>query len=420
MTYDKPSHAALRNKWLVENPLTRFDGYRWLRYVDNYWQPIHTGFIEQEIDRLVCDSEGEGIKPTDSLINSVLGMARKRSFINPALLDAQPEYLPCQNGVLHLPTRILYPHSPDYYITSLLPYPYDPVATAPRWQHAIHTTHTEAVISLFQEFSGYCTTTDTKQETALWLHGPRGSGKSTFIQGLQTMLGHRAGLLGLGEIRRSRFALCNIPGKTLLFATEQPTSADETMNVVNRIISGEHITVEEKYKNAFEIIPRAKICWAMNSLPTINDVNDGIFRRVRIIEFEKRTGEIIPEIKEEIGREGAGILNWSLLGLDRLTRRNAFELPESVLNATRDYEQNSDMVALFVGECCEVDPEYKEQSGALLAAYRNWCTDRRLDRSAIKSHVALAEDWKRLGFSKSVVGKVAFWHGLRLTYPPHL
>jgi hypothetical protein len=38
------------------------------------------------------------------------------------------------------------------------------------------------------------------------------------------MLGDKHGVLGLGEIESSRFALSRIPGKTLLVSTEQPSS----------------------------------------------------------------------------------------------------------------------------------------------------------------------------------------------------
>ena len=53
--------------------------------------------------------------------------------------------------------------------------------------------------SFLQEFAGYCLTTDTAHEIAVWLHGPPGSGESTFIEGLKGMLGPRAGLLGLAD-----------------------------------------------------------------------------------------------------------------------------------------------------------------------------------------------------------------------------
>ena len=82
------------------------------------------------------------------------------------------------------------------------------------WEYALKSTVPDAA-DFLQEFAGYALTTDTRFEIAVWLYGPAGSGKSTVLTGLQTMLGERAGILGLADIERSSFALANLPGKTL-------------------------------------------------------------------------------------------------------------------------------------------------------------------------------------------------------------
>jgi putative DNA primase/helicase len=110
-------------------------------------------------------------------------------------------------------------------------------------------------------------------ELAVWLFGPPASGKSTFLAGLQAMLGHRAGVLGLAEIERNRFALAGLPGKTLVAASEQPSSYLASTNVLNAIISGEPLQVERKYRDPVTVIPRRKIAWAMNELSRVADAN---------------------------------------------------------------------------------------------------------------------------------------------------
>lgn len=415
MSYDKPSHARLRDRWLEQNPLTIWDGHRWLSYSGTHWQEIHEGEVAQSVDKLVSEAEREGIKPTNALVDSVIGLAAKRSFKKPVLFDASLDYLPCQNGMLHLPTMILYPHDASYLNTSILPYAYNPTTQATRWHYVLNSTLNEKVIDFIQEFSGYCTTIDTKLEAALWLYGPMGSGKSTVIHGLQVMLGNRAGILGLGELQKSRFSLADIPGKTMLYATESPRVSAISTRIVKSIISGEPIKVEEKYKKEYEIIPRAKIVWAMEGLPAINDANDGMFRRVKIVEFPERDkGDIIPEIKEEIAREGAGILNWALAGLARLTSRGYFVVPDSMVEAGEIYKELNDYAALFVADCCELGSDYKAQAGLLFARYQEWARDRRIGLSNPKTMVSLSDDWKRLGFTRSLTDGRVYWNGLRI------
>ena len=67
------------------------------------------------------------------------------------------------------------------------------------------------------------------------------------------MLGERPGTLGLHEISTSQFALSGVPGKTLLTATEQPEGYLKASHVPNKLICGDRIRVEEKYKSSYDV-----------------------------------------------------------------------------------------------------------------------------------------------------------------------
>ncbi len=127
-------------------------------------------------------------------------------FVDHDKWDANPDLLP--NGVLKISNRELLPHSPNYYFTTWLPYHYDPQAECPTYLSVLERAIPDEM-EFFQEFAGYALTSDTRHEIAIWLVGPPASGKSTALLGLETMLGPRAGTLGLKEIERSRFALTN-------------------------------------------------------------------------------------------------------------------------------------------------------------------------------------------------------------------
>jgi putative DNA primase/helicase len=152
------------------------------------------------------------------------------------------------------------------------------------WKYFLGCTIPDAA-EFMQEFAGYCLTTDTGHEIAVWLYGLPGSGKSTFLIGMQVMLGERAGVLGLADIERSRFALADLVGKTLIVATEQPETSIIASHILNAIVSGEPVSVERKFRDAVIIQQRAKAVWAMNVLPRVPDPNNGLFRRVKVVRF---------------------------------------------------------------------------------------------------------------------------------------
>jgi putative DNA primase/helicase len=344
------------------------------------------------------------------LLASVAKLARVLVAVPDDEWDADPDVLVCQNGTLHVPTRELREHRPEDHATSGVPYGYDPEATAPTWGSFLGDFVDAETAHFLQEFAGYCLTTDVGHELALWLYGAPGGGRSTFIAGLEAMLGERAGTLGLGEVERSRFALADVPGKTLLTATEQPAGYMKASYVLNALISGDKLKVEEKFKPAYAVYPRAKILWAMNELPRVPSANDGLFRRVKVIEIDPiPEGERDPEIKEKIREEGAGILNWALEGLARLRKRGGFEVPAAVKGATARWRETNDILAMVVAEECETGEGKSVRAGLLYYSYRSWCER---NGHKAKSSTQVAEDWRRLGFERRRDKMGAVWQGV--------
>ena len=324
--------------------------------------------------------------------------------------DADPDVLVCANGTLHIPTGELRDHDPEHHATSAVPYEYDLSAEAATWERFLKEVTGEEVAPFLQEFAGYALTTDTSHELALWLYGPPGGGRSTFLAGLGAMLGPRAGLLGLSEIQRNRFALADIPGKTLLTATEQPAGYLRTSHVLNALISGEPIQVEKKYRDPFVLVPRAKIAWAMNELPRVGSASDGLFRRVKVLHFEGiPEEERDPAVKGAIEGEGAGILNWALVGLERLRERGRFEVPEAVKDATARWQETNDVPALFIAEVCTIGEGERVGGQHLYEHYAMWC---RSNGHKPKSSTSVAEDWQRLGFERKRIKGKTYYLGL--------
>jgi putative DNA primase/helicase len=415
----KPTDDILRDRWIAKAGRVVFGLGDFRRYRAGLWPVVKREVVKREITQVLVNAKPEGIAPTAYLLNSVSELIKNELTVpDDSIFDGNPDYLVCTNGALYIPTRQLQPHNPDLYATAGVDYDFAPDANAPNWLAFLmdlESTLGLEVVEFLQEFTGYSLTTDTSHELAVWLYGPPGGGKSTFITGLQAMLGNRAGLLGLAAIERSRFALGNLPGKTLMLATEQPAMFIRSTDVLNAIISGEPVTIEWKFSNPFEVTPRAKILWAMNELPRVQEAGNGIFRRVKVVEFPAiPESEKDPLLKEGIKGEGAGILNWALAGLDRLKQRGYFAIPEAVKAATDDFKQHNDIAALFIQEACAVgftpsgDP-YRTQTGQLYERYKQWCLD---NGHKPKNSTNIGGDWKRLGFEKRRPGGIVYWYGV--------
>lgn len=401
-------HDELRDRWLERYPGMANGLGDWQRYARGYWAPVDELEVKRQIVDVIEGSRDEGVKLTRNLVGSVLELARIQTYVPRERWNADPDVLVCKNGTLEIGARTLREHRPEDYATSALPYDYDPDASPDVFLAVLKKALPDAV-EFVQEFAGYCLTPDTSLETALWFKGPRGSGKSTLIEGLVAMLGERHGILGLAEIESSAFALAKIPGKTLLTSTEQPASYLRSTHVIDALISGEPLMVDRKYREAEAVTPVAKVIWAMNDLPRVANTTSGIFRRVKVLEFPRLEGPSDPAIKEYVKAEGAGILNWALEGLERLQERGGFEFPESVLSATANFEHSNDLPAQFVEEVCDTGPDKRVTSRYLYEKYAEWAKEGGHKPTSINR---IGEDWLRLGFTPGKVGRQKGWHGV--------
>jgi putative DNA primase/helicase len=406
-----PTHDELRDRWIGGNPHRAHGLGEWRRYEAGSWPTISETSVKAEISAIIEAAKPEGVKPTASILSSVTELTRIKVYVPDERWDADPDVLVCRNGALRLSTGKLLDHRPGHYATSALPYEFDPGAVPAYFRLFLKNT-LPAAASFLQEFAGYALTTGMAHELAVWLYGPPGSGKSTLLAGLQAMLGHRAGILGLADLERSRFTLADLPGKTLVVASEQPSAFLASTNTLNAIISGEPLQVERKYRDPFTVIPRAKVCWAMNELPRVADANSGLFRRVKVVAFpELPEEERDPEVKRRIAQEGAGILNWALEGLRRLNDRGHFEVPEGVQDATKQFRTNNDVPALFVQDRCIKDANLKVQAGQLYVEYKEWCLE---NGHRPQSSTRVSDDWARLGFEKFAANGRRFYRGVGL------
>lgn len=412
-----PTHDEIRDRWLqsLPGPVAYARG-EFKRYQQGLWNPVEEQAVKKDILNMVEQSKIQGIKPSASLLNSVVALTAAHCSIPSERFDANPDLLVCANGTLHIPTRKLGAWEPKDYATSGVRYGYDPHATYPAWSRYLDyltSTLGKDVVEFLQEYAGYSITTDIKHEMAVWLWGPAGSGKSTFIEGIRAALSDRVGILGLAQLMRSSFALADVPGKTLLISTEQPSGFIKCLDLLNALISGESIHVERKYHDAYQFRSRAKLLWAMNDLPRILEAANGLFRRIGAVEFPVLpVGERKPELKEAIKLEGCGILNWLLDGLDRLTERGRFEIPKVVRESTEEFQRKCDIPAIFFSEMVEKKPGSSIQSLDLYETYVDWCKQ---NGHKPESHTRFADDARRLGYHKSYTHGRVFWRDLAVT-----
>lgn len=414
-----PGHDELRDRFLAmqtDSPLVH-SRLRFYVYSNGIWEEAEEGMIENSILITIESAKGENVRVTSGLLRSVLKLTEVKLAMRGADFDARPDLLVCGNGTLDLRTRKLLAHSPEHFATSRVTYDYSVDAVSPAWdRYLLYVSKVlgQDVVSFLQEFIGYALTTDTSHEIMVWLCGAKGSGKSTFIDGVTAALSDRRGNFSL-KCLGAKFGLIHIPGKTLLTSTENTSTASLAANegILSQIVSGESVKIEHKGRDMFDCNPVAKILWAMNRLPAMPDSESGFWRRVKVVKFPKMPNEIEIDtgLKQRIQGEGAGILNWALDGLDRLTARGRFLVPKSISGATSEYQASCDIIGMFVTECLQIGPNLQVGRADLYRAFKTWCNENSLKPLTAPDANAAFE--QKFGEPKVIRGNW-FWTGCDL------
>lgn len=379
----------------------------WRRYDTGAWLTVPELQIKREVQSLAA-KHGR-LMVTASTVSSITELVRQRVAVSDLLFDANPNIIVFRDCVLDLQTWDTVPHSPTHYVTNRLAFDYDPTATLAEWDRFLTSLpHAD----FMRQFAGLCLTPETKYEIALWLWGPPGGGKSTYIEALCAMLGAKACVLGLSEIERSQFALSQLPGRTLAVSTELPGRLVRASHIINAIISGELMPVERKYLDPYTIRPHAKIIWGMNVLPSIGMEGIGMFRRILPIHFPSiPEAARDPRLKEAILHSPMAVANWALAGLKQLQADSALTIPPELIMARDTYRQQNDLTHNFISENCELDPEKAVKMTTLYHKFKLWATHSGYRARTVQEFKA---DLDRLGFINIRPHNVSYWKGLAL------
>lgn len=365
-------------------------------------------------------------KRTDGRITSIEKMARHRVAVHSREFNVL-NALNLQNGTLDLDTFALRPHRQSDNLTYVLPYSYDPAAQAPRWHQFLREVLVrplldsdgnptgklepdDELITLYQELWGYSLTTLTHHQILVFQVGEGGNGKSVAIKVLNGLLGeHLATTLDFAKLgAQGNYDIAKIPGKRVLLSTESQKGSRIPEDILKKISDGEPLTANQKYETPFEFVPIGKIWWSMNHLPRITDTTMSIWRRFKIIPFRRsfseKDGSADINLVDKLMAELPGILNWALLGWERLLNTGRFTEAKAVEDEVGTYRAASNPVRLWLEERCRVrNQEGKPYPPTTKATdvyddYLTWCEANGYERDVVVNSREFAHEMQRLGY----------------------
>jgi putative DNA primase/helicase len=359
----------------VETRDVRAAAYAWLEHA---LYPGDTGPLPWAPTRRKVDDVEDALRSI-VLVDSA---ASAPAWTNGRTDPPAGETVAMRNGLLHIPSRTLLPHTPAHFAHFALSFPYLPNAAEPRrWLTFLRQLwpDDESSIAALQEVLGYILGGDTRQQKLFLLVGPKRAGKGTIARVVTGLLGaHDVAAPTLASLS-TNFGLQPLVGKPLAVVSDARLSgkADGAV-VVERLlsISGEDsLTIDRKYRDPWTGRLPTRFLILTNELPRLTDSSGALASRFVVFvltnSFYRRED---PGLTEELLMEAPAIFNWSLAGLDRLLERGYFVTPDSGKDAIRQLEDLSSPISAFLRDTCEVGPHSVEVD-RLWTAWKTWCED---------------------------------------------
>lgn len=138
------------------------------------------------------------------------------------------------------------------------------------------------------EIIGYSMTSNVDLQKAFIFFGASAeNGKSTLLEILSHLIGrNNISHVSIHNLQKGKFYAAEIKDKLLNTVAELPRTSLESVEIFKSIVTGDSLSVEEKYKDRYEINPYAKHIFTANELPQILDTSNGFYRRLNIVKFD--------------------------------------------------------------------------------------------------------------------------------------
>ena len=310
--------------------------------------------------------------------NEVLEHIRGRNTVSKDDMGGPAWKIAAENCVIDLDAAEQVPHSPDYRFMSRLGTEFDPDADAPRFREFLReAVPKESERQKLQEFAGYTLYHwDHPFHKALFLVGPTASGKSTFLDTINAMLGEgTTASLTPQQMTSERFAGAELFEKWANIRNDIPKATVENTGAFKEIVAGDPMKAEEKYKDPFRFEPTAKHLFAANQLPETEVDDEAFYRRILLVPFPESVpvDERDKHLDDKLQAELPGVLNWCIQGMQRLHEQGGFTADRSPGHTADTWQKWGDSVSRFASNAVEEATDNAIPKEKLYAAYLEYC-----------------------------------------------
>lgn len=296
-----------------------------------------------------------------------------------------PHYVPVNNGIWDMESKILFPFSEDLVFTSKLHTnlnlaAVNPVISTPDGDWDVDTFFDELgspgfVKSILEVIQAACLPLAPRNKMVLFYNTAGNNGKGTICQMIRNLLGEEVVISIPIDEFSVKFALADLPHAIAIITDENNTNSfSKGLGNLKAIITGDVVKVEQKYEKSYNFAYRGIVIQCLNDMINGNDKSGSFKRRLHIIPFENCfTGKEKRYIKERLIYR-TDVLEYVLkMVLVDMDYREEFTETSATKAALELYTKTTNSVVAFLEE---ILPECKwdllPATDFLYSAFKSW------------------------------------------------
>lgn len=293
-------------------------------------------------------------------IHSTLDLCRAKRDGSGIKFDTHKHLLGIPSGVLDLSIGKTRPAYKEEYVRKSIDYipihvdPHDVESTPHTFLDLIdHVAKgNEQERDFLLSYLAYCLTGETKEERFVLLIGKKGTGKNSFLQILNTLLGDEFAtdidpnnLIQSKQVSHKQW-LANLQGYRVAMIPEFPQRRMDTL-YTKILTSGERIKANKMRQDDVQFYSQLKLFLHSNFEPKWT-AGDGIERRIIVIKMDDKPQVVDVDLKDKIENERAAILGFLVPYAKRYYECGLPAVPERWQKDTTEYIDEQDSVATFI------------------------------------------------------------------------
>lgn len=269
-------------------------------------------------------------KVTRRNVEDIMSFIKKRVVKPYEQFNARPELINCKNGVINLRTMELTKHNPCYYFDYVLDVNFDPNSSQTIWNKFLRESLENAdkdeggvhQLELLQLAAGYSMTGETCEECLFYIYGKTRSGKSTFINTINDILGPLASTIQMSSLMQKKivtdtqnFELASLVNKRFVVSSETDRETYLDSARIKSLTGRDTIKCAYKFKDPFQAKVKFKIWLTSNNEITVDASDEAVWGRFRTFSFPySKLDNVDINLKDKLMENRDGIFFWLCLG----------------------------------------------------------------------------------------------------------